>query len=195
MTAHSVLTAPLADHVVIGGRAVPLRTDYRVWILLSTALADERLPAVSKMRLCLSTCYADLPDTVDRGEAYLHALRFYNRLPDTDGAEDTGNAPVRPTPREPILDFDIDGDRIYAAFYSAYGIDLTTAHLHWWQFLALLVSLPRDCAFMQTVSLRCMDPCEVQNDDARRRLRRAKAQVRIRRDKRDKEVRACRTDP
>ena len=61
--------------------------------------------------------------------------------------------------------------------------------------LALLVSLPRDCAFMQTVSLRCMDPSEVQNDDARRRLRRAKAQVRIRRGKWDKEVRPWQTAP
>ena len=56
MTARSILTAPLADHVVIDGRTVSLRTDYRVWILLSTVLADEGLPAVSKMRLCLSTC-------------------------------------------------------------------------------------------------------------------------------------------
>ena len=195
MTARSILTAPLADHVVIDGRTVSLRTDYRVWILLSTVLADEGLPAVSKMRLCLSTCYIDLPDTVDRETAYLRALRFYNRLPDTEDTETAADETVCSAPREPILDFGIDGDRIYAAFYGAYGIDLTTAHLHWWQFLALLVSLPRDCAFMQTVSLRCMDPSEVQNDDARRRLRRAKAQVRIRRGKRDKEVRPWQTAP
>ena len=74
----------------------------------------------------------------------------------------------------------MDGDRIYAAFYAAYGIDLCTARLHWWQFLALLVSLPRDSAFMRTVALRCMDPAEVTDDAARKRLRMAKARVRIR---------------
>ena len=83
--------------------------------------------------------------------------------------------------REPILDFIVDGDRIYGAFYAAYGIDLCAARLHWWQFLALLVSLPRDSAFMRAVALRCVDPGEIADDAARKRLRMAKARVRIRR--------------
>ena len=42
---------------------------------------------------------------------------------------------------ERLVDYDIDADLIYAAFYEQYGIDLLTARLHWYQFKALFAGL------------------------------------------------------
>ena len=52
--------------------------------------------------------------------------------------------------------------------------------MHWWQFMALLFSLPEDTVFMQTVRLRTMDLREVQDDGLRKKLRQAKGAVRLR---------------
>ena len=180
MTACSILTSPLPEYVTVSGMRLAIRTDFRAGILFSAVLADPSLVPATRFRLALQFYYGTLPDGADPNEAFLAALRFYNRLPDTAEGEcaDTGGTS---RDAEPVFDFSVDGDRINAAFYAAYGIDLTAASLHWWQFLALLVALPPDCAFMRTVALRCMDPGQVKDDDTRRRLRKAKAQVRIRR--------------
>lgn len=40
-----------------------------------------------------------------------------------------------------VIDYKLDADAIYASFYQQYKIDLLTAELHWYQFLALLQGL------------------------------------------------------
>lgn len=59
--------------------------------------------------------------------------RFYRRR-DEPAAPDTPEGPR-------AFDFRQDAAVIYAAFRGKYGIDLTEARLHWWQFMALLEGL------------------------------------------------------
>ena len=177
MTGYSILISPLADTVTLAdGTVLAIRTDFRVGLLVSVILSDPTLCPASKRRLALRLYYERLPEGADPDALFDAAMSFYRRNRG-DGANPAGRATVR----EPILDFIVDGDRIYGAFYAAYGIDLCAARLHWWQFMALLVSLPRDSAFMRAVALRCVDPGEIADDAARKRLRMAKARVRIRR--------------
>ncbi len=178
MTGHSILTAPLPAAVTLSdGRELTIRTDFRVGLLFSAILSDGALCPASKRRLALRLYYDALPEDADAGELFCAVMRFYSR----EQGKGTETDECTRAPQEPIFDFNVDGDRIYAAFYAAYGIDLCAARLHWWQFLALLTSLPQDCAFMRTVALRCMEPGDIADDEARRRLRMAKARVRIRR--------------
>lgn len=179
MTRCSVLTAPLPSTVRLNGGEIPISTDFRVGILFAGILKDQTLLPAARERLALRLYYPHLPDEISHAEAFLAVCRFYSRMQDEKTYAQKNIYSQKKC--EPILDFDVDGDRIYAAFYNAYGIDLCTATLHWWQFLALLTALPADCAFMRTVSLRCMDPAQVRDEETRRRLRRAKAGVRIRR--------------
>ena len=53
----------------------------------------------------------------------------------------------------PVMSFDNDQWRIYSAFLSQYRIDLNTASLHYWVFMALLTSLD-ECAFTRVVDVR-----------------------------------------
>ncbi len=176
MTGKSILTTPLPETVVLAdGTELAIRTDFRVGILFSAIRNDPMVSPASKRHLALRLYYESLPEKADPDELFHAAMCFYSRASEKRTEDGCPH-----TQQEPIFDFTVDGDRIYAAFYAAYGIDLCTARLHWWQFLALLVSLPRDSAFMRTVALRCMDPAEVTDDAARKRLRMAKARVRIR---------------
>ena len=54
-------------------------------------------------------------------------------------------------------DFRVDAEALLASFRTAYGIDLDTAHLHWWTFRRLMFGLPRDTPFMERVHYRVAD--------------------------------------
>lgn len=55
---------------------------------------------------------------------------------------------------EPTVDFYVDAEAIYSAFYSAYKIDLTSEKIHWWKFMALFRSLPQDCELSRIMQYR-----------------------------------------
>ena len=44
-------------------------------------------------------------------------------------------------PDDPIMDYEVDAEAIYAGFRQQYGIDLLRANLHWYEFRALLSGL------------------------------------------------------
>ncbi|MBE6568905.1 MAG: hypothetical protein E7658_01635 [Ruminococcaceae bacterium] len=174
----SVLTHPLPDAVFVDGVRIPIRTDYRTGILFGELAKDEDLDDLSRMKLGLWLYCGDrLPD-VDLHRLFDALLAFYRgeMSPDTvENAPSSGNAP-----KGGVFDFVWDGDLIYGAFLQVYRMDLTQCELHWWKFLALLTALPPDCPFMRTAALRCMDISGIKDEETRRKLRRAKASVRIR---------------
>ena len=63
--------------------------------------------------------------------------RFYRRKDEPAPEDSSGGT------EEPAIgwDFAVDADIIYADFMRVYGIDLETAELHWWRFMALLEGL------------------------------------------------------
>ena len=53
----------------------------------------------------------------------------------------------------PVMDFDTDQWRIYAAFLNQYQIDLNTAQMHWFVFMGLLANI-QDCALTNVMNIR-----------------------------------------
>jgi hypothetical protein len=53
-----------------------------------------------------------------------------------------------------VFSFSKDASLIFAAFKQTHGIDLQTAQLHWWKFLALFMDLGQDTTFCQLTALR-----------------------------------------
>ena len=74
--------------------------------------------------------------------------RFYRRR--DEPAEES----LQKQPR--AFDFQQDAEAIYAAFWEVYGLDLSTAELHWWQFMALLEGL-YSYGFADRVGFRVAD--------------------------------------
>ncbi|MBQ4606098.1 MAG: hypothetical protein IJB15_05300, partial [Clostridia bacterium] len=167
----SVLTRGLPAAVTAEGVTVPIETDYRVGFLVGALAEDPDLPEGVRMDLLLRLYCGTVPENVNREALALALLDFY-------AVDPHRNRKTEGRVGEPILDFDADGDRILASFQQAYGIDLLAVRMHWWQFMALLFSLPEDTVFMQTVRLRTMDLREVQDDGLRKKLRQAKGAVR-----------------
>jgi hypothetical protein len=57
---------------------------------------------------------------------------------------------------------------IYAAFHQAYGINLATASLHWWEFRALLINLPDTTRMGSIMGIRATDTSEMSKHERRR---------------------------
>ena len=134
----------MPNAVVIDGRTYPLRTDFRAGIEYQRELNSGNA-AVSSL---FSIFYQETPDNVEEG---LEAInRFYRRVDEpVPESKDGGHGPI-------AYDFLADADAICAAFQREYGIDLTTAEMHWWRFMALLEGL-FSYSFSDRVGFRVAD--------------------------------------
>lgn len=168
----SVLTGGLPDAVLVDGMRIPVETDYRAGLLYDALLRDRSLPEGVRASLAVEFACGTVPESVDR-ERLLSALAQFYTMGQAEGEENPE--------AEPVMDFEEDGDRILSSFQAAYGIDLMAVRMHWWQFLALLVTLPADTVFMRTLRLRMLDLREIEDDGLRRKLRQAKRAVRLKR--------------
>ncbi|MGN1346534.1 MAG: Gp15 family bacteriophage protein [Eubacteriales bacterium] len=204
--AFNLLTDPLPETLLVSGRRYPMRTDFRRWILVAELLAEEGVDAgrkalcaaelifprenpLERVRLVPLDGANDADDAEDaasvlretvRGMLWFASCGRWRELPDGTG-ETRAEAPV--------FDFTADAERIFAAFWQTYALDLCApeTRLHYWKFMALLRSLPAETEFMQVVRLRGTDTTKIGDDDLRRRVRRAKAGVRIRKTEEEKE--------
>lgn len=170
---------PLPCEISADGKSFPVMTDFRRWILLVSIMDEEKLDFNTKSRLAIKLVLENPSLPSDPSEksrlilSLMEGIMSFALCGQSSGGGNNGG--------EQSFDFQFDSELIFASFMQAYGIDLTEVSLHWWKFMALLRNLPPDSPFMRVVGLRLSDPSSIEDDGARRKLRRAKAAVRIRR--------------
>ncbi len=190
--AHNLLTDRLPDSITVCGRKYPVHTDFRRWILGIELFAEEFVDVKSKAEGAARILFAgENPldgiggrDAEDTAEVYRETVRGIAEFAACGRVLRTAEPAGNPRLSEPVFDFTADAGRIYAAFLQIYGMDLRQLpeKLHFWTFMELLRNLPEETEFMRVVNLRRTDTAKIENDDLRRRLRRAKAEVRIRKE-------------
>lgn len=127
----------LPDCIEVAGSFFNIKTDFRTWLNFSRTVNTKGAVVDD-----VDFIYTDkIPPAENKKEAFEKLLEFFqpkNELPRSVG-ESSGSK---------VLDYEIDADLIYAAFYEQYGIDLlkTDKHghaiqIHWHIFLALLSGL------------------------------------------------------
>lgn len=139
----NILVEQLPTAVEIDGAEYLLNTDFRACIRVILAFEDDELTGYEKQIIMLSTLYPEIPDNVS--VAIEQALKFLNGGQLEDVQEESH---LR------LYSFQKDAGFIFAAFRQTHGIDLETAKLHWWKFLALFMDLGADTTFCNLVSLR-----------------------------------------
>lgn len=173
---------PLPDMVRVGGINVPIRTDFRVWLMLEQLLDDTEVDGNERIMLALSLCFEDIPEDIDEA---VHALIWFYRGGQPEDKRLTKMA-ERSQPKR-VYDIDQDAEYIYSAFLQSYGIDLTTANMHWWQFRALLRSLPESCLFCKIMGYRSISLSSIKDKDERGRIAQKQALYRLRTGKSEEE--------
>lgn len=164
----SILTEDLPKTLL----GAPIRTDYRVMVTVEQLLRDPEISAQRKIIQALDLLYIKPPP--GGIEAAWDGLLWYYR--GGQGAETPEQEPEkeRPGPRRRqatprrVYDYEIDAERIYAAFRQVYGIDLQGAPLHWWAFRAMLLALPDSCLMGQIMGIRAADVSKLKGPEKKR---------------------------
>lgn len=141
----NILVDELPESVTINTTEYQIDTDFRTCLKIIMAFEDNDLTPQEKQLILLGNLYSVVPD--DLSAALDRANWFMN-----GGKENSSEHDTDANPR--VYSFAKDGNFIYAAFRQTHGIDLATAKLHWWTFLALFMDLGQDTTFCQLTALR-----------------------------------------
>lgn len=150
---------------------IPLSADFRNMIQVDLILREQGVSDAEKTLAALNQLYPEIPADL---ELAVRGLEWFFSRGESGNAE-PGTEPEtakekKPQPR--AVDFDQDANLIYAAFYAAYGISLTTVDfLHWWEFMALLEGLPEQTLLRQVMYWRTADLSELPKEERRHVLK------------------------
>ena len=129
---------------------VPINTSFRNWINFELAMNDESLHESERILCGLSSVYdANLINEETILKRIDGALDFLNGWrTQTNETASTG---------QKALDFNIDAPQIYASFLMQYGINLTRAKMHWYEFMPLLINLSHETPMGNIMYIRTCD--------------------------------------
>lgn len=141
----------MPSNIEVEGVFYDIYTDFRTWLKFDRLLKNEE------------STYADfdafyiLEKPKDRAKGLEALIEFYNPPSELPRKIGRGSS-------EPVIDYELDGDLIYSAFYEQYNIDLMATdkhgkgiYIHWHKFLALLNGL-HDTRLNEIMSYRAYDP-------------------------------------
>ena len=147
----------------ISGESYRINTDFRAGIAYWSALIAEE-PIRRDALLGLFFPDGAPPDPDAAVAAISDFLRCGDPAP--TAKEDENGKP-------PPYSFLTDGVALTAEFQRVYGIDLTSAELHWWRFSALLRGLLSH-SFSERVKFRLCDLNQIKNKETRSQYSRLK---------------------
>lgn len=142
-----------------------IETDFRQWLGFWRVMTADDLTVYEKQNIALLNTFGFLPE--DAEGAMREALWFYL----------CGRKPRGEPGGETLLDWDQDWLLLWADFRLYTGIDLDTCRLHWWKFMALFDSLPKDSGIKRRISIRAVNLGEIKDHKMREEYRRMKEAV------------------
>lgn len=144
----------------------PIETDFRKWLRFAVMWDSPELLPQEKYALALLNIFGEIPEDADR---YMAAVwDFY-----LCGEQPRETEP----PKEKLLDWQADSAAVWADFRIHAGIDLDSARLHWWEFMALFRALPEGASIKQTMGLRAIDLGKIKDAETRAEYARRKRLV------------------
>lgn len=155
----------LPDSLTVDGKRKRIDTSFQKWLGFWRVMSSPELTSIEKQNIALLNLFGVFPQDVEG--AMLEALWFFG----------CGREPDGEVPPERLLDWDQDWLTIWADFKIYAGIDLDSSHLHWWRFMALFESLPKDSEIKRRISVRGMNLGEISDPKTREEYRRWKEQV------------------
>jgi hypothetical protein len=135
----------LPTTVVIAGREVPVRTDFRVVLEIFVMLADPALSDTDKTEALLRMFYEERPADIP---AAVQAFRVF-----VD--QKTGPAGKAPTARPSLINWSRDFPLMVGPINHVLGGECRSMpYLHWYTVLAAYMEIPPDSVFSQTLRIR-----------------------------------------
>lgn len=149
----------------------PINADFRAMVQLEMLIRDPEVSATDKIMLGLALLFPDGIGDMGPMEAWDALLWYYGGGEDKEPAEAEKPAQrPRSAPQRTrrVYDFEQDATSIYAAFRQVYGVDLQREALHWWEFRAMLFSLPDSCLQGRIMMYRATDASKLKGAEKKR---------------------------
>ena len=153
------LYEPLPTSISVCGKDYKIPVDFRVWIKISKLMNEDVPIEIKMLNICLILFSGECPENFS--EALIKITDFMNCGKEIKTDIKKSKA---------VYDFDDDAEYIYAAFYQQYGINLSTARLHWWEFKALLAGIGGDCLFTKIIEYRSTDVSKIKDKEFKKHL-------------------------
>lgn len=142
--------ASLPSTITVEGLTFNIKTDFRYWIRFSQILSEKNHSEEDSRFLIIGMYDGIIPHNIEAG--FEELKKFYSPSKLLPRHYNDGNTDI-------VLDYTIDADLIYSAFYEVYNLDLLDLNLqmHWWKFLALLDGL-HNTKLNDVIGFRCYNP-------------------------------------
>ncbi len=141
----NILVDQLPAAIEIKGKDYRINSDFRNCLQIISAFEDPKLASLEKQTILIQILFVDMPE--DLSIAVEKGLKFLNCGEDSKNT-DPNDAGDR------LYSFEKDANFIFSAFQQTHGINLKTAQLHWWEFVALFMDLGSETTFSSLISLR-----------------------------------------
>ena len=155
----------LPTEIKVGNSFFTIKTDFREWLkfeekLKSNEIEFQDIADLFVDTIPISTWIMYKDDILNELQEFLVNKNATPRTSEDDNGEN-------------VFDYILDGEYIVGSFMSAYGIDLTTADMHWHLFKALFLSLPDNSKIKQIMSMRAYKKSNESYDQTSSKLKEA----------------------
>jgi hypothetical protein len=152
-------------NVEINGVKYPVETDFRLMMRLEIIIQTTAKAQLGKALLPVIRDFYKGNIPRDADAAVRGMILFYRCGDDSERKQSS-------TKRERCYAFDADQKYFIAAFRGEYGIDLTSARMHWWEFSALFSGLGDDTELVRIMQYRATDVSKIKSSREKARIRR-----------------------
>ena len=154
------------ESVKVGDLYLDIDTDFRLWAKVQDCCDRGEFDGRKMIGFIRQAFRAAArgQDVHDLVSAFVYFLSCGEEHKEDSGSGESTSSDHRNT----VYDFEEDGERIVAAFEREYGIDLTSDHVHWWRFRALLDDLLSKDKFTDIVGFRCIDVSSIKDERERK---------------------------
>lgn len=166
----------LLDRLPTEYEGYPIDTDFGIGIQIMQVLEDEELSRNEQIVMALSLLFGDNKENMPDIETMVNGLMWFLFGWNHDNNVKKGDS-------EKVTDWDVDQWRIYSAFRQYYRINLQTDNLHFWEFMALLTTLPDDCAYARVADIRGKKLTKNMSKEEKEAYRRLKEVYALKQDK------------
>lgn len=170
------------EYIEIEEKKYKINTDFRVALQCDEISRDTNINELMKITSIIYLLFGDdaLDDYNDWEELFKLAIKYLKC-----GKEDNEDVS---SSNEPDMSFKQDWKFIEASFMSDYGIDLSTAKIHWWRFFDLIEGLTEDSVLNRVRFIRNYDISQIKDQKERNEWVKRKQAVELKREKTLEEI-------
>lgn len=180
----NLLTGDLPKSVIVKGKEYDIYTDFRDYIELQQLLKKGTNEQIAEYIIGLfidGLPFNKARNQEEVNDLFVEALnQIVNFFRMGEGQEEKREETEGQKRKRPSFSFDDDMAYVIGAFREAYSIDLVHIdYLHWWEFNALMDSVPETTELKKRIHYRSIDTDKIKDNNEKKRIKAIQKKIAI----------------